>query len=574
MTAPVDADGPTDRPTRRPPGRPPESETERGSADRTTSLARTSGVMAIGTIASRGTGVLRTIVIAAAVGSAGQLADAYNIPNAAPNAVYDLLLGGILTSVVVPLLVKAVKDDAKAGEEYAQRLLTLVAVLLGACTIVAVLFAPFVVDVYGGFTGEQRTLAITFARYFLPQIFFYGMSAIIGAILNTRGRFAAPMWTPVLNNIVLIVTGAIFIAVTAHKHDVTLTHGQTVLLGVGTTAGVVVQTLALWPSLRASGFRFRPRFDWRGAGPNSLSAAGKLAGWVLVYVVMNQIGFAVVTHLGRAAGAAARAHNVGHGDTFSAYNYAYQLFQLPYAIVAVSVITALLPRMSAHAVDGRLDAVRTDLSTGLRTTAVAVIPAAIALIALAPQLSEVVFRHHSITTADARYIAWVIVGFAVGLVPFCVFQTMLRAFYALHDTRTPALINLVATAFNIAADFALYVALPTGWRAFGLALGFSASYWLATLMTVRAVGRRLQGVDGRRVLRTYVRLFVASVLAGLVAFALAQLSTALLGDAFAGAVVALVAGGGIGGALLLSLAGRMRITEATSLVHAVRSRLG
>jgi len=289
---------------------------------------------------------------------------------------------------------------------------------------------------------------------------------------------------------------------------------------------------------------------------------------------MNQIGFAVVTHLGRAAGAAARAHNVGHGDTFSAYNYAYQLFQLPYAIVAVSVITALLPRMSAHAVDGRLDAVRTDLSTGLRTTAVAVIPAAIALIALAPQLSEVVFRHHSITTADARYIAWVIVGFAVGLVPFCVFQTMLRAFYALHDTRTPALINLVATAFNIAADFALYVALPTGWRAFGLALGFSASYWLATLMTVRAVGRRLQGVDGRRVLRTYVRLFVASVLAGLVAFALAQLSTALLGDAFAGAVVALVAGGGIGGALLLSLAGRMRITEATSLVHAVRSRLG
>jgi putative peptidoglycan lipid II flippase len=557
MTASVGTDG-TDRAATPPSDNPPAS------------LARTSAVMALGTMASRGTGVLRTIVIAAAVGSAGQLADAYNIPNAAPNAVYDLLLGGILTSVVVPLLVKAVRDDAQAGEEYAQRLLTLVAVLLGACTITAVLFAPFVVDVYGGFTGHQRTLAITFARYFLPQIFFYGLSATIGAILNTRGRFAAPMWSPVLNNLVLIGTGALFIGITAHQRTVTLTSGQTMLLGIGTTAGVVVQTIALWPSLRASGFRFRPRFDWRGTG---LGAAGRLGGWVLVYVAMNQIGFAVVTHLGRAAGEAARAHDVGHGDTFSAFNYAYQLFQLPYAIVAVSVITALLPRMSGHAVDGRLGALREDLSTGLRTTAVAVVPAAVALIALAPQMSEVVFRHHNITSADARYIAWVIVGFAVGLVPFCVFQLLLRAFYALHDTKTPALINFVATAANIALDLVLYVVLPTGWRAFGLALGFSASYWLASAMTMRAVGRRLNGTDGRRVLRTYVRLGVASAIAGAAAFGLAQLSTGLLGAGLAGAVVALVAGAGIGGALLLTLTSRMRITEATDLVHAIRSPL-
>ncbi|MGH3264758.1 MAG: murein biosynthesis integral membrane protein MurJ, partial [Trebonia sp.] len=246
------------------------------------SLARSSGVMALGTLASRGTGMLRTIVIAAAIGS-GTLADSYNIPNAAPNAVYDLLLGGILSSVVVPLLVKAVKDDAKAGEAYAQRLLTLVGVLLGAATVVAVIFAPIVIDIYGGFHGAQRTLAITFARYFLPQIFFYGMSAVIGAILNTRDRFAAPMWTPALNNIVLIVTGGIFIAVT-HGHPTRLSSGQTTLLGIGTTAGVVVQTLALWPSLRASGFRFRPRFDWRGTG---LGSAARLGGWVLVYVVAN-----------------------------------------------------------------------------------------------------------------------------------------------------------------------------------------------------------------------------------------------------------------------------------------------
>jgi putative peptidoglycan lipid II flippase len=552
------------------PPQPPQPPQPTASRSDDGSLARNSAVMALGTIASRGTGVLRTIIIAAAVGSAGQLADAYNIPNAAPNAVYDLLLGGILTSVVVPLLVKAVKDDARAGELYAQRLLTLVAVLLGACTALTVLFAPVVVDVYGGFTGQQRTLAITFARYFLPQIFFYGMSATIGAILNTRGRFAAPMWTPVLNNIVLIVTGSLFIAVTTHRDGVALSSGQTMLLGIGTTAGVVVQTLALWPSLRASGFRYRPRFDWRGSG---LGAAGKLAGWVLVYVVVNQIGFAVVTHLGRAAGAAARADNVGHGDTFSAYNYAYQLFQLPYAIVAVSVITALLPRMSGHAVEGSIPAVRADLSTGLRTTAVAVVPATAGLIALAPQLSEIVFRHHSVSHADARYIGWVILAFAIGLIPFCVFQLLLRAYYSMHDTRTPALINIVATAANIGLDVALYVTLPTGWRAFGMALGFSASYWLAAVLTVRSVGRRLRGIDGRRVLRTYVRLGVASTLAAIVALALAELAAALLGSGLAGAVVGLVAGAGIGGALLMTLTTRMRISEATALVQVIRSRL-
>jgi putative peptidoglycan lipid II flippase len=531
-------------------------------------LLRASGIMALGTLASRGTGMLRTIVIAAALG-AGPLADAYNIPNAAPNAVYDLLLGGILGSVVVPLLVKAAKDDAAAGEAYAQRLLTVVAVVLGACTVLVVLAAPLVVDVYGGFSGSQRALAITFARYFLPQIFFYGMSATIGAILNTRNRFAAPMWTPVINNVVMITTGALFIAVTAHRHENTLTAGQTTLLGVGTTAGVVLQTLALWPALRASGFRFRPRFDWRGTG---LGAAGRLGGWVLAYVVTNQIGFAIVTQLGRAAGAAAHAHGVRHGDTFSAYSYAYQLFQLPYAIIAVSVITALLPRMSAHAAEGRLSGVRADLSTGLRTSAVAVVPATIALAALAPQISVVVFRHYSETAADARYIAWIMVAFAVGLVPFCVFQLMLRAYYALHDTRTPAVVNAVATTVNIVGDVALYLALPPGWRAVGLALGFSASYWVAAFLTARSLSRRIGGVDGRRVVQTYVRLTVAAVVAGAAAATAAQVCVVVLGHAFSGALVALVAGAALGGALLVGLIRRMRIAEATALLAAVRGR--
>ncbi len=550
--------------------------------------------MAIGTVASRGTGFIRTAVLAAALGS-GALAESYNIPNTIPNAIYDLLLGGILTSVVVPLLVTAVQDDATAGAQYAQRLLTVVAVVLGAFTVVGVIAAPWIVDLYArGLTGEQRSLSVTLTRYFLPQVFFYGLSATIGAILNTRGRFAAPMWAPVLNNLMLIGVGVVFIHLTTGipndtltRLGVRLTHGEITLIGLGTTAGVVVQTVALLPSLRASGFRFRPRFDWRGTG---LGAAGRLGGWVLMYVAVNQIGFAVITNLGRAAGAAGAAattgsaasggHGVGpsagHHDTFSAYMYAYQLFQLPYAIVAVSVITALLPRMSAHAANGRFDDVRADLSTGLRTSGVAIVPAVALLIALAPQITIVVFHglpHTRVSANDARYIGWILVAFATGLVPFAMFQLLLRAFYALHDTRTPALINVVATAVNIGVDIGLYLVLPTGWRVVGLAAGFALSYWVALALTGRALSRRLAGLDGRRVLQTYVRIAVAAAIAGGVAFGLAQLTGFLLGRDTSGSIVALVAGGGFGIAVLGSVMARMRIGEATRVFDLMRSRI-
>lgn len=539
--------------------------------------------MAIGTVASRGTGFVRTAVLAAALGS-GALAESYNIPNTIPNAIYDLLLGGILTSVVVPLLVSAIRDDAAAGAQYAQRLLTVVAVVLGAFTVVGVIAAPWIVDLYArGLTGEQRSLSVTLTRYFLPQVFFYGLSATMGAILNTRGRFAAPMWAPVLNNLILISVGVVFIHLTTGipndtltRLGVRLTHGEITLIGLGTTAGVVVQTVALLPSLSAAGFRFRPRFDWRGTG---LGAAGRLGGWVLMYVAVNQIGFAVITNLGRAAGAAAAPTGQaagGHHDTFSAYMYAYQLFQLPYAIVAVSVITALLPRMSAHAANGRFDDVRADLSTGLRTSGVAIVPAVALLIALAPQITTVVFHglpHTRVSASDARYIGWILVTFATGLVPFAMFQLLLRAFYALHDTRTPALINVVSTAVNIGLDIGLYLVLPKGWRVVGLAAGFAASYWVALALTGRALSRRLAGIDGRRVLQTYVRIAVAATVAGGVAFGLAQLTVVLLGRDITGSIVALVAGGGFGLAVLGSAMQRMRIGEATRVFDLMRSRI-
>ncbi len=465
-------------------------------------LGRSSAVMVVGTLASRVTGFLRTIVLAAAVGIA-LVGDAYNVANTLPNILYDLLLGGVLTSVVVPLLVAAAAADDDGGEAYAQRLVTLVVLVLGAASALAVLAAPLVIRLYAvSADPAQRALATTFARFLLPQIVFYGLGATIGAILNTRGRYAEPMWTPVLNNLVVIATALVFLALPGRRHlsPSSITSAQTLTLAIGTTLGIVVQTVALLPGLRATGFRLRLRLDLRGTG---LRSAGRLAGWVLCYVLVNQVGLLVIVNL---ANAAARAS----GSGFSAYIYAYSLFQLPYAVVSVSVITALLPRMSRSAVEGRLDEVRSDLSSGLRLTGVVLIPAALGFVVLGPALATLVFAHGQVSQAGAEQIGAVLAAFAVGLVPFSAFQLQLRAFYAMRDTRTPALVNIVVTAVNIAADIALYLALPPRDRVTGLALGFAASYVAGLALSSLVLRRRLGGLDGARVLRTTVRLLVAA----------------------------------------------------------------
>ncbi|MDQ1699419.1 MAG: putative peptidoglycan lipid flippase, partial [Frankiaceae bacterium] len=339
-------------------------------------MNRTSSGAAIaaGTLVSRATGFLRTIVIAAALGQF--LGDPYNVANTIPNILYDLLLGGVLSSVVLPLLVQAAHDDADGGEAYAQRLLSVVVAVLTVAAVLGVLLAPQIVHLYGGkLTGADRDLATTFARYFLPQVLFYGAGAVFTAILNTRGSLALPMWAPVLNNLVVIASGALFLAITrSAPHAGQLTHGQILVLALGTTGGIVVQTIALLPGLRAVGFHPRLRRDWR-ASP--LIAAGPFAGWMVGYVVTNQLGYLVIVNLATASGRA--RGNPGFG--YSAYTYAYVLFSLPYAVVAVTVITALFPRMSRSATANRRGEIANTLAAGLDLSATILVPATALLVA-------------------------------------------------------------------------------------------------------------------------------------------------------------------------------------------------
>jgi putative peptidoglycan lipid II flippase len=533
------------------------------------SLVRSSGVMAMGTIASRFTGFLRNAILIYAIGT-HYLGDAYNIANTLPNAVYNLALGGILTSVVVPLLISAAKRDSDRGEAYDQRIFTLGVLALAAITIVATVLAAPITDLYAGNIGnaDAQHLTVIFAYFFIPQIFFYGVSSLAGAILNARGSFAAPMWTPVINNVVVILVGLAFMVTAGlNRTPETITAAQVQLLGIGTTLGIILQTAGLVPSLRRVGFRWHPRHDFRRA---EVSEIGRMSGWMFGYVLTTQIAFLVTTRVATAAGARVSQQAAGAG--FAAYSNAYMLFQLPYAIVGISVITALLPRMSAHASERRYGLVSGDFSTAARLASVIVAPAALILAVLGTPLAEGVFGYGSTSIASARYVGEIFAVFSLGLLPFTLFQLQLRVFYAMHDSRTPALISVVTMAINITANLLALAILPPQHVVAGLGAGFGLASLVGSIIAWRVLSRRIGGLDGRRVGSALLRMNLAAIPGVIFAIAVSVMVGAVIPGGRIAALLTVALGGS--GAMLLYVlfAKAFRVTELDELTSSLRAR--
>jgi len=540
------------------------------------SLLRSSGVMAMGTLASRVTGFVRSAVLIYAIGT-HDLANAYNLANTIPNIVYNLALGGILTSVVVPLLVSAAKRDRDRGEAYDQRIFTLGVLALGGITVVATLAAQPIAAVYAGNIGTPAAyhLTVIFAYFFIPQIFFYGVSSLAGAILNARGSFAAPMWTPVINNVVVILVGLAFMATAGlNRTPENITAAQVQLLGIGTTLGIILQTAGLVPSLRRVGFRWHPRHDFRRA---EVSEIGRMSGWMFGYVLTTQIAFLVTTRVANAAGFRAAAatgfSQQAAGAGIAAYTNAYMLFQLPYAIVGISVITALLPRMSAHASEGRYGLVTGDFSTATRLASVLVAPASLILAVLGTPLAEGVFGYGSTSIASARYVGEIFAVFSLGLLPFTLFQLQLRVFYAMHDSRTPALISVFTMAINITANLLALAILPPQHVVAGLGAGFGLASLVGTVIAWRVLSRRIGSLDGRRVGSALVRMYAASIPGVIFAVAVSVMVGAVIPEGRIAALVTVALGGS--GAMLLYIlfAKAFGVTELTEVTASVRARL-
>ncbi|MFY1573693.1 murein biosynthesis integral membrane protein MurJ [Verrucosispora sp. WMMD703] len=540
---------------------PPQEQVAEGSA------ATNSAIMALGSLVSRGTGFLRNLVIGAALGGA-LVGDAYTTAQILPGMVYEFLLGGILTSVLIPVLVRRRKADADGGQAYAQRLLTLAVLALGAAAVLAVALATPLTWLYGadesadGYSG----LVTALARLMLPMIFFSGLSALISAVLNTRGHFAAPMWAPILNNLVVIGTAGLYIAI--FGADIVgpddMTTGRVLLIGGGTLIGVAIQVAGLLPALRKVGFRWKLRFDFRKLG---LAELGRLGAWMICYVAVSQVGLIVLFNLLNRAGKENAAGPL-------IYNNVFLLLMTAHGIIAVSIITALMPRMSAAAADGRYADLAADLSRGTRTVSAVLAPIAVCYAVLATPIAFTLFRWGAFTADNATATSLVLLAAALALVPFAISQLFTFAFYALPDTRTPALINIPIVALRIGVQIALFAIFSASFVGAGMMIGNAISYLAAAIASAWLLRPRVGRIGLGAILRTLGRVAVAALgaaLAGLVVVALlpgGDTPTRLE------AIAQLLVGGAVIGGTYLGLATVLRISEITEVVGMVRRRLG
>jgi putative peptidoglycan lipid II flippase len=535
-----------------------------------TGLARSTLIMTVGTGLSRVTGLLRVIVLSATLGIAeSQVASTYNLANTTPNIIYELMLGGILSSIFVPVFVQARKEQGKEAAWHLARLvLTVAGVGLAVLALVTMLGSDLIMRLYTlrvddpAERADQIRVGGQLLVMFAPQILFYGLGTVMTGLLNANRRFGVPMFAPVLNNLTVIATGIVYYVLTsgvARDLD-TITLTERLVLGLGTTAGVVVMTMVQWPFLRRIGFRYRP--VWQPRHP-ALGKMARLSGFTIGYVVVNQLALLVVMLL---------ATPIQGG--YAAYTYAFIFFQLPHGLFAVSVMTALLPPLSEHAVARDWAAFRAELTRGLRLTAFVLIPAAIGYLALAKPLVALLLEHGVVQGASIDLVTRVLVLFVCGLVFFSTFQLVLRAFFALQDTRTPFLLNIVATAVNIGVDIALYMLLPEGWKVAGLAAGHASGYLVGSVLLVTALQRRVGRLDRARLAGALARITLASAVMGAAAWAASTALGAVLPGGVLRHLAMVLAGVVVGLAVYLAAARLLRVDELRAVLGLVRRRVG
>jgi putative peptidoglycan lipid II flippase len=547
------------------------------TADAQRSILASSAVMAVGTAFSRFSGLFRAGLLAATLG-VGLHGDIFNVANTVPNMLYILLAGGVFNAVLVPQLVRAMKNDADGGRAYVDRIVTLATLFLGAVTVLLVVAAPLVMRVmlssryFEPGMEPARQSAIDFARYCLPQVFFYGMFVLVGQILNARGRFGPMMWAPIVNNVISIAVLVAYLLVYGHDSSSArggFLGGQEALLGIGSTLGIVAQLLVLLPYLRRAGIVVRPRFDFRGTG---LGHTLRLGVWTVLFVIVNQIAYVVVTRL--ASGGTAHGPR-GTGVTI--YTNAFQVVMVPHSIITVSLATAILPQLSRAAAAGDLPALARTLSSTMRTALAVVVPFAAVLPIIALPLSKVMFGYGATSDSYERYRLPVIL-FGVGVLFFTIHYLTLRGFYAIERNRTVFSIQCVISVVNIVAAAVLVHLASAANTSAMLVLAYICAYVVGSLVSSTVLIRILGTADVRPWIGFLVRLLLATAITAGVAAVMNlvmrdTLLTLTTGASWLRAVVLLAADGAVIGVVLLWLAGPFRLTEITNVADTLGRRL-
>ncbi|GAA4705284.1 murein biosynthesis integral membrane protein MurJ [Nocardioides conyzicola] len=550
---------------------------ERPEEERERVLAN-SAVMAAGTVVSRMSGFVRSALLAAALG-AYLHADLFNIANTIPNMLYILLAGGVVNAVLVPQLVRAMRHDPDGGEAYTNRIVTLAGLFLGIVTVLLVVAAPWVMKVFlapcydNASMAAQRDSVVMFARFCLPQVFFYGMFVLVGQILNSRGRFGPMMWAPIANNVISVAVLVIYLFAFGPAKGSELfgafSSQQELLLGLGSTLGIAAQFLILVPYLRSAGFRYRPRFDFRGTG---LGHTLRLGVWTVLFVIVNQIAYTVVVRLASSGTASCTGHSTD-GTGYTVYSQTFLIMMVPHSIVTVSLATAILPRLAGRAASGDRTGMARTLSETLRSALAVVVPFALLVPLVSVDVAHVIWGYGAAADAFAAY-APSLSLFGVGLVFFTVHYLMLRGFYALERNRTVFWIQCAVGVTNVVAAVLLVRATDAEHTSPALVLAYTAAYAVGAAVSYAVLRRLLGGLRTPTLLRFLARLLVAAGIATAAAGGVAYLLDQLDGEpSRLMAVVALVLVGTVDLLFFIGVARILRLQEVTAVVDTITRRL-
>lgn len=485
------------------------------------SIGQTSG-MAIGTLTSRITGVLRDIALVAAIGTA-IFADTYSVANSLPNIIYILIAGGAINAVFIPALVRHMKDDEDGGQRFTDQLLSFIGLVLLIIVTLGVIFAGSLVSLYAtnSWSMQDFKIATLFAMWFIPQVFFYGVYTIASQVLNARDVFVLPMFAPIVNNVIVIATALAFLSISDQVPTTeTVTTSQIYLLGAGTTLGVIAQALILLPALTKAGYRFNPTLNFRGSG---LGKVADLAIWTIGFVIVNQVSFLILSNLTTYANVLASNESlVANG--FTSYQKAQLMMMLPHSIITVSIVTALLPRLSKHAHDLDEQKFGSELGDALRTVVAFIVPFAAILFLAGNRIGQFLYGYGASTAAQGQAVGQVAAMFAIGLPAFSMFYVLLRSYYAREDTKTPFLINVGFNLVHLILGTFLFIRVNTENKVAALALAYSISYIAVWLFTLRLVSRREIYLETAKQTQHLVRVLVAA----LIAFGMSWASTRIV----------------------------------------------
>jgi putative peptidoglycan lipid II flippase len=538
-------------------------------------VARASAWMALGTIVSRVTGFLRVLLLAWVIGVSLN-ADIFDAANSIPNTLYILVAGGIFNVVLVPQLVRAMNHDDDGGDAYANRVITLGLVVLGAATVVLVLAAPLILrlvfpaDLFGSTLRDQRESATLLMMLCIPQVFFYGVFVLVGQVLNARRRFGPMMWAPIVNNVVAcgVILAYYLIFGSSFGRDGFST-SESVLLGLGSTVAIALQALVLLPYLRAAGFHYRPRFDFRGVG---LGHTLRLGFWTLLFILVNQVAYVVITRLATSANVEGAVDGKPAAG-LAVYSLGFLVSQLPHGVITVSLATAVIPTLATLASERRYRRFSLELGRTLRVTLVLIVPLAVAVACLGLPGSAVIGAFGSLG-GNTLAIGHTVQAFSLAMVAFTVHYMMLRGFYADEDTRTPFFVQLVIGVVNVVVALVLTSLVDPYDVAAMLALSYGIAYVVGSVLSASLLARRTGSLMDREMVFFVRRIVVAAALTAFVMLGVAGgLDAAGVepGRAAGGFVTTVVAG--LAGALTYVAAAKvLMLDELDHLVTSLRRR--